>query len=502
MVYKKHLFLSYKKGVIVFFLTLISFFNHSQNTFVPDDNFEQVLIDLGFDVPPLDDFVPTANINTITNLDIPSNKGIVDLTGIEGFSALQRLDCRNNLINVLNVSQLPNLQILWCSFNQLTNLDVTQNSNLISLLCENNLLTNLDLTKNQDLNILVCSNNQLTTLDISQNITLSNVSCDYNFLINLDTSKNTELNVLSCDDNLIASLNLTQNKKLTSLNCGSNQLKNIDVTQNINLTNLRIANNQITSINLSNNSKLESFYSGRNFLTQLDVSNNSLLTELICNFNNLCSLNVKNGNNSNFTLFGARSNPNLSCIFVDNVAYSTNNWTIIDANSNFVSNQAACEIFAPSPDVDSLNDFIGDTYVLPILNNGRYYTMSGGNGSQLNAGETITTSQTIYIYREIGCESNESLFNVVINTDGYFIPKYFTPNNDGVHDVWEVIDNTNTIESINIYNRYGKLLKYLPANSQGWNGTFSGKLLNSDDYWYVITLVSGETLKGHFTLKR
>jgi gliding motility-associated-like protein len=502
MVYTKHLFLSFKKGAIVFFLTLISLFNYSQNTFVPDDNFEQVLIDLGFDTPPLNDFVPTANINTIVNLDVPPNKNIVDLTGIEEFSALQKLDCRNNLISVLNVSQLPKLQILWCSFNQLTNLDVTQNSNLISLLCENNLLTNLDLTKNQALNILVCNNNQLTTLDISQNTTLSNVSCDFNFLTDLDTSKNTELNVLSCDDNLVASLNLTQNKKLRSLSCTRNQLKNLDISKNSNLVDLVFGDNQITSLDLSKNSKLESLRCGRNFLTKLDVSHNSLLTELSCTLNNLCSLNVKNGNNSNFTLFGATSNPDLSCIFVDNVAYSTNNWTNIDANSNFVSTQAECETFAPSPAVDSLNDFIGDMYVLPILNNGNYYTMPSGNGSQLNTGDTITTSQVIYIYNEIDCVSNESLFNVIINNDGYFIPKYFTPNNDGIHDFWEVIDNTNTIESITIYNRYGKLIKYLSANSLSWNGTFNGKTLNSDDYWYIIKFVTGEIIKGHFTLKR
>jgi len=41
------------------FVSLCSF---CQNTFVPDDNFEQALIDLGYDTPPLDNVVPTANI--------------------------------------------------------------------------------------------------------------------------------------------------------------------------------------------------------------------------------------------------------------------------------------------------------------------------------------------------------------------------------------------------------------------------------------------------------
>ena len=55
----------------------------SQKTYVPDDNFEQALIDLGYD-DALDDSVLTANISDVTNLNV-NNKNITSLTGIEGF---------------------------------------------------------------------------------------------------------------------------------------------------------------------------------------------------------------------------------------------------------------------------------------------------------------------------------------------------------------------------------------------------------------------------------
>ncbi|TCP23701.1 hypothetical protein EV195_108174 [Tenacibaculum skagerrakense] len=61
----------------------------AQNTYVPDDNFEQALIDLGYD-NVLDDYVLTSNITNVTSLQI-SNKGIQDLTGIESFTSLQQL---------------------------------------------------------------------------------------------------------------------------------------------------------------------------------------------------------------------------------------------------------------------------------------------------------------------------------------------------------------------------------------------------------------------------
>ena len=39
-----------------------------------------------------------------------------------------------------------------------------------------------------------------------------------------------------------------------------------------------------------------------------------------------------------------------------------------------------------------------NSYTLPVLTNGRYYTGTGGTGTQLNATNVITSSQTIYIY--------------------------------------------------------------------------------------------------------
>jgi gliding motility-associated-like protein len=55
--------------------------------------------------------------------------------------------------------------------------------------------------------------------------------------------------------------------------------------------------------------------------------------------------------------------------------------------------------------------------------------------------------------------------------------------------------NTN---SIILYDRYGKLITKINTNSDGWDGTFNGNPLPSDDYWY--TTRRRET-KGHFSLK-
>ena len=81
---------------IVLFTHAVGF---SQTTYVPDDNFEQALIDLGYD-DVLDDYVITDSINTVTTLNV-ENDAISDLTGIEDFIALTNLNCTFNQLTSL-----------------------------------------------------------------------------------------------------------------------------------------------------------------------------------------------------------------------------------------------------------------------------------------------------------------------------------------------------------------------------------------------------------------
>ena len=90
-------------------------------------------------------------------------------------------------------------------------------------------------------------------------------------------------------------------------------------------------------------------------------------------------------------------------------------------------------------------------------------------------------------------------------------PKFFTPNGDGKNDTWIVKGANKDFypnASINIFNRYGKLVAQEPIDSQGWDGMYQGKLLPSDDYWFNITLIPADTTKttinkkGNFSLLR
>lgn len=125
----------------------------------------------------------------------------------------------------------------------------------------------------------------------------------------------------------------------------------------------------------------------------------------------------------------------------------------------------------------------------------------------LEHGIIYYASQTIN-----GCESERSsiTINVLEPTttecinyvDELPFPKFFTPNNDGYNDTW-TIDfrylKPNT--RIQIFNRYGKLIKELATNTS-WDGTYIGQNQPSSDYWFVVTRLNGAEFKSHFSLKR
>ncbi len=117
-----------KNTLFILMLPLCSF---GQFTFVPDDNFEQELINLGVDLI-FDDYVETAAIDTITYLYV-SGYNIANLTGIEDFVALSELSCANNTLSSLDLSNNSALFEVNCSVNQLISLDV-RNGNSQGLL--------------------------------------------------------------------------------------------------------------------------------------------------------------------------------------------------------------------------------------------------------------------------------------------------------------------------------------------------------------------------------
>lgn len=88
-------------------------------------------------------------------------------------------------------------------------------------------------------------------------------------------------------------------------------------------------------------------------------------------------------------------------------------------------------------------------------------------------------------------------------------PDFFTPNGDGVNDYWGIGGLERAFyqdASVTIFSRFGKPLGTFTLQDIGWNGTYAGSVLPSNDYWYEVRLTEQDgtvrKIRGHFSLLR
>ena len=193
-----------------------------QKTYVPDDDFEQSLINLGFDTI-LDDSVLTSSIDTISSLHLGFFiNNIYDLTGIEDFSALKDLTIWHQFLTTLDVSQNTFLESLNCSGNQLTYLDLSNNIALISLVCPENQLTALDIRNNSNsLSLNTINNLSLSCINVddstfSANNWTNNIDPQHYFSNNC--SGTTALDETPVTNKLIKTIDIFGRKTIPKLN--------------------------------------------------------------------------------------------------------------------------------------------------------------------------------------------------------------------------------------------------------------------------------------------
>jgi Leucine-rich repeat (LRR) protein len=242
---------------------------------IPDANFKAALVgNTSINLNGDNEIQCNEASSYVNSINVQSD-GISDMTGIEAFLNLYSLKCAGNSFAALDLSNNEELVILECGSNPS--------------------LTQLNLTSNEELEQLKVGSTSLTSLDLSNNDSIYLLYANYmNNLTSLDVSNLSELKILD------------------------------------------ISEVPLVSIDLSANSKLEEFGMDYGLISEIDLSNNPALIEVYAAYSDsLSTLNVANGSNANITSFNASNNPNLTCIEVDDAAYSSTNWTNIDAGTSF-----------------------------------------------------------------------------------------------------------------------------------------------------------------------
>ena len=149
-----------------------------------------------------------------------------------------------------------------------------------------------------------------------------------------------------------------------------------------------------------------------------------------------------------------------------------------------------------------IDDFTAsNTVEIGVSGDGNYeYSLDGFSYQSSSMFEDVPAGfYTIYVRDRNGCGITQREISVL----GY--PKFFTPNGDGINDVWRITGTNEQFQSdafITIYDRYGKLLTQISPIDEGWNGMFQSNPLPASDYWFRVKLSDGREVTGHFALKR
>ncbi|WP_339918551.1 T9SS type B sorting domain-containing protein [uncultured Flavobacterium sp.] len=142
--------------------------------------------------------------------------------------------------------------------------------------------------------------------------------------------------------------------------------------------------------------------------------------------------------------------------------------------------------------------------IIAIASGGKYlYQLDDGPFQESPIFEYVSSGyHTVTVIDEGGCSVPIVRTNILVI--GY--PKYFTPNADGYNDRWNIYELQDDVSSkIHIFDRYGKLLKEITPDGTGWDGTYNGRPMPGNDYWFVVEYRENDILKkfkSHFSLKR
>jgi gliding motility-associated-like protein len=177
---------------------------------------------------------------------------------------------------------------------------------------------------------------------------------------------------------------------------------------------------------------------------------------------------------------------------------------------------------------------------LPTVNAGRDTTIMVGTGFELRPNYTGANLQytwtppqylscancprpttrpeepveySITVRNAFGCEGSDKVsINLVCNGESVFLPNTFTPNGDGMNDIWYPRGGgIRLVKSLKVFNRWGQAI-YERSNfntddrSAGWDGTLKGQPLAADVFVYTmaVTCDNGQVIetKGNVMIVR
>lgn len=246
---------------------------------------------------------------------------------------------------------------------------------------------------------------------------------------------------------------------------------------------------------------------GSNVSGTLSCSNQTLLTvNVIPSFTTQVSNSVTicEGDNTMLTAFGGNTyywvpsintnNPNQQTIIATPLI-STIYSVAISVNNLCPVTQTVFVHVNPKPYVFAGNDTTVNA-VEPIFisatGNGQLQWISGENIDCFNCAHTqvYPNASSCYVVEVVdvkGCKAHDEICLNILIDNSIYIPNTFTPNNDGLNDVFYVYGLGLEDYSMTIFNRWGAKIFTSTDQARGWDGKFNGKDCKEDTYIYKLT---------------
>jgi len=199
---------------------------------------------------------PAFKANLVSNLNINTDgNDEIDITEANAFTGDLRLSYMSDLSGI---EYFTNLNKLECYYGKLTSLDLSQNTMLTDIRITWTPIESLDVSKCPLLEHLQLFETNITTLDVSKNQTLQLLECNGNDLLQvLNVSNNPDLIAIYCSYCSLEELDVTSCTSLLGLDCSNNNLTSLDMRNGNNLQitstdNVRLSNNSLTCISVDN----------------------------------------------------------------------------------------------------------------------------------------------------------------------------------------------------------------------------------------------------------
>ncbi len=355
---------------------------------IPDANLKTALVsdatintNSDSEIQPAEAINYTGTIN-VANLNIGNSKGLEAFVNISGLdisnnnlehldvssnTALTSLEANNNQLITLNIQNGNNSNISTANFNVLNNYGLycievddvsysntnwtninaytifslncnTANVNIPDIALRTSLLNNTSINSNGDSEIQVAEARDYTVglyLSTSGIQDITGLQAFVN-ATNLDLSYNN-----------VSTMDLRANRSLTGLHVRDNPLTSLNINGLSSITTLNISETSLIDIDLSTNTSLQYFEAQYvNNITNLDLSTNTNINYIYSNGSILTNIDLRTGTNVANNLFiETAGSPMLTCVFVDDPAFSLNN-SMKDTITEFYQYNTECSNFS------------------------------------------------------------------------------------------------------------------------------------------------------------